>query len=97
MSKLTATAVVKAKPKAKQYKLADSGGMYLLIYPSGSKYWRYDYSYAAKRKTLALGVFPDRCVGYGDYSSKAKNYYYKTSTIKPSKETFSFSWYFLRR
>jgi hypothetical protein len=29
MSKLTATAVVKAKPKAKQYKLADSGGMYL--------------------------------------------------------------------
>ena len=59
MSKLTATAVVKAKPKAKQYKLADSGGMYLLIYPSGSKYWRYDYSYAAKRKTLALGVFPD--------------------------------------
>ena len=33
--------------------------MYLLIYPSGSKYWRYDYSYAAKRKTLALGVFPD--------------------------------------
>ncbi len=49
MSKLTATTVVKAKPKAKQYKLADSGGMYLLIYPSGSKYWRYDYSYAAKR------------------------------------------------
>jgi len=43
MSKLTATAVIKAK----QYKLADSGGMYLLIYPSGSKYWRYDYSYAA--------------------------------------------------
>ena len=59
MSKLTATAVIKAKPKAKQYKLADSGGMYLLVYPSGSKYWRYDYSYTAKRKTLALGVFPD--------------------------------------
>ena len=31
---------------------------YLIIYPSGSKYWRYDYSYATKRKTLALGVFP---------------------------------------
>ena len=54
MSKLTATAVIKAKPKAKQYKLADSGGMYLLVYPSGSKYWRYDYSYATKRKTLAF-------------------------------------------
>ena len=59
MSKLTATAVVKAKPKDKPYKLADSGGMYLLVYPSGSKYWRYDYSYNNKRKTLALGVFPD--------------------------------------
>jgi len=57
MSKLTA--VVKSKPKAKQYKLADSGGMYLLIYPSGGNYWRYDYRYGGKRKTLALGVFPD--------------------------------------
>ena len=59
MSKLTATAVFKAKPKDKQYKLADSGGMYLLVYPSGSKYWRYDYSHNSKRKTLALGVFPE--------------------------------------
>ena len=33
--------------------------MYLLIYPSGGKYWRYDYSYAAKRKMLTLGGFPD--------------------------------------
>jgi integrase len=59
MSKLTATTVQKAKAKSKQYKLADSGGMYLLVHPSGSKYWRYDYSFHNKRKTLALGVFPD--------------------------------------
>jgi integrase len=31
--------------------------MYLLVKPAG-KYWRMDYSYAAKRKTLALGVYP---------------------------------------
>lgn len=59
MSKLTATAVTKAKARAKQYKLADSGGMYLLVLPSGSKYWRYDYSFNKKRNTLALGIFPD--------------------------------------
>ena len=59
MSKLTATAVTKAKARPKQYKLADSGGMYLLVLPTGSKYWRYDYSFNKKRNTLALGIFPD--------------------------------------
>ena len=33
--------------------------MYLLVNPSGAKYWRYNYRYAGKRKTLALGVYPD--------------------------------------
>lgn len=59
MSRLTATAVKKAKPRDKQYKLTDSRGMYLLVLPSGGKYWRYDYTYNNKRKTLALGVYPD--------------------------------------
>lgn len=38
-------------------KHADSGGMYLLVKKSG-KYWRMDYAFAGKRKTLALGVYP---------------------------------------
>ena len=38
-------------------KLADGGGMYLLVKASG-KYWRMDYRFADKRKTLALGVYP---------------------------------------
>ena len=38
-------------------KHADSGGMYLLVNASG-KYWRMDYRFADKRKTLALGVYP---------------------------------------
>ena len=32
--------------------------MYLLVKPAG-KYWRFDYRFAGKRKTLALGVYPD--------------------------------------
>ena len=38
-------------------KHTDGGGMYLLVNPSG-KYWRMDYRFADKRKTLALGVYP---------------------------------------
>jgi len=48
-----------AKPTAKSYKLADGGGLYLLIHANGSKYWRLKYRYGGKEKTLALGVYPD--------------------------------------
>ena len=39
-------------------KHTDGGGMYLLV-KAGGKYWRMDYAYAGKRKTLALGIYPD--------------------------------------
>lgn len=55
---LTVTAINNAKPKDKPYKLADEKGMYLLISNTG-KYWRMDYRFDGKRKTLALGIFPD--------------------------------------
>ena len=38
-------------------KHTDGGGMYLLV-NSGGKYWRMNYRFADKRKTLALGVYP---------------------------------------
>lgn len=56
---LTVTATNNAKPKDKPYKLADEKGLYLLIQSSGSKLWRFDYRFGGKRKTLALGSFPD--------------------------------------
>ena len=33
--------------------------MYLLVHKNGSKYWRMDYRFEGKRKTLALGVWPE--------------------------------------
>jgi len=39
-------------------KHADGSGMYLLV-NAGGKYWRMDYRFADKRKTLALGVHPE--------------------------------------
>lgn len=56
---LTELEVKKAKASDKPQKLADGGGMYLLIQKSGSKCWRVDYRFAGKRKTLAIGVYPD--------------------------------------
>ena len=55
---LTDTAIRNAKSQNKQYKLTDEKGMYLLVNKAG-KYFRFDYRYAGKRKTLAFGVYPD--------------------------------------
>ena len=57
--KLTARQISTAKPQDKPYKLSDGGGMYLLVNPNGSRYWRLKYRYAGKEKLLALGVYPD--------------------------------------
>ncbi len=59
MNKLTATEAKQTKASEKPTKLSDGGGLYLLIKPNGARYWRYDYRYTGKRKTLALGVYPE--------------------------------------
>ena len=56
---LTDTAIRKTKPATKPLKLSDGQGMYLLVKPDGGRYWRLDYRYNGKRKTLALGVYPE--------------------------------------
>lgn len=56
---LSDTAVRNAKPKSKPYKIADGEGLFLLVMPNGSKYWRLKYFFGGREKTLALGVYPD--------------------------------------
>lgn len=55
---LTDTAIRKAKPSDKAYKLSDSGGLYMLIKPDGARYWRMKYRYEGKEKLLSFGVYP---------------------------------------
>lgn len=56
---LTDAKIRAAKPDEKPYKLADSGNMFLLVHPNGSRYWRLRYRFLGKEKTLALGVYPE--------------------------------------
>ena len=56
---LSAVAVTKAKPRAKAYKLTDDRGLYLLVSPTGGRYWRMNFRFADKARTIAFGVFPD--------------------------------------
>ena len=58
MERLTSNTVKKAKQEDKSYKMTDGRGLYLLVKPEG-KYWRYNFRFLGKQKTLALGVYPD--------------------------------------
>jgi integrase len=48
-----------AKPKDKDYRLNDGGGMYLLIRPNGTKLWRMKYTVNGKTKLASFGKYPD--------------------------------------
>ena len=56
---LSETAIRAAKPREKPFKLSDERGLYLLINPSGSRWWRFKYSRFGKERGLSLGVYPD--------------------------------------
>lgn len=56
---LTDTSIKSTKPAEKPVKMTDGDGLYLLIHPNGGKWWRFDYRFDGKRKTLSMGVYPD--------------------------------------
>ena len=58
MNKLTEDAIRKAQILEKQYKIYDGSGMFLLIHPNGSKYWRMKYTFDGKSKLASFGVWP---------------------------------------
>jgi integrase len=60
---LTVTAITKAKPTEKQYRMTDERGLVLLVRPNGSKLWQLRYRHEGKEKTASLGQFPDVSLG----------------------------------
>jgi len=61
---LTDAGARNAKPGPKARKLSDEKGLYPLVHPNGSKYWRLKYRIAGKEKVLALGVYPEVTLGH---------------------------------
>lgn len=55
---LTDTQIRQAKPRDKEYKLADSGGLYLLIRPNGSKLWKLKLRIHGREQKLSFGAYP---------------------------------------
>lgn len=56
---LSDTAIKNAKPGSKDYKLADTGGLYLLITAAGGKLWRLKFRVDGKERKLSIGRYPD--------------------------------------
>jgi hypothetical protein len=56
---LSDVAIRNAKPTEKPFKLTDGDGLYLIVTPSGGRWWRLDYRFGGKRKTLSMGTHPE--------------------------------------
>lgn len=58
-TKLTDTKIKSAKAQDKDYKLFDSGGLFLLVTKSGGKHWKLKYYFENKEKKLSIGKYPE--------------------------------------
>ncbi len=64
---LTDTKIRNAKSKNKQYKMFDTGGLFLIVAPAGGKWWRFKYRFNGKEK-LWIRVTCKHCQGKGKIS-----------------------------
>jgi integrase len=55
--KLTDKAIKNAKPKKKDYRLSDGGGLYLVVQPNSGKLWRWSYEFNGKEKLFSYGPY----------------------------------------
>ena len=55
---LTDKEIKAAKPREKEYKIFDGGGLYLSVTPKNKKWWRLKYTFDGKEKRISLGVYP---------------------------------------
>ena len=65
---LTDLQINKAKSREKKYKLFDGGGLFLIVTPTGGKWWRFQYRFNGKGKQLSFGTYPEISL------SKARKY-----------------------
>lgn len=56
---LNDTLIRNARPRDKDWKLADEKGLYLLVTKKGAKLWRLKYRHLGVERKLSLGKYPD--------------------------------------
>ncbi len=56
---LTIAGINHEKPREKPFKLFDERGLYLIVNPNESRWWRFKYRFNGKEKTISMGVYPD--------------------------------------
>ncbi|WP_455947831.1 tyrosine-type recombinase/integrase [Lelliottia jeotgali] len=56
---LSNAAIRRVKATEKQQKLSDGAGLFLLVHPNGSRYWRWKYRVNGKEKLLGMGIYPE--------------------------------------
>jgi hypothetical protein len=55
---LTIKEIENAKPRAKKYKLADGGGLCLIVKPSDAKLWLWRYRFDGIETNMSFGEYP---------------------------------------
>jgi gluconate 5-dehydrogenase len=65
---LTIKEIENAKPRAKKYKLADGGGLCLIVKPSGAKLWLWRYRFDRIEKNMSFGEY-GRIINIGSVTS----------------------------
>ena len=109
MNKLTENVVREAAIREKQYKIYDGEGMFLLIHPNGSKYWRMKYTFDGKSKLASFGVWPGISLkearerrydakqkikrGINPVVAKRKNKHLMKMSASDNNNSESFQWY----
>ncbi|EOB4585930.1 integrase arm-type DNA-binding domain-containing protein [Escherichia coli] len=82
---LTNTQIKAAKPAEKEYTLQDGGGLFLVIKPSGSKLWRFNYYRPSdkKRTIISLGSLDE--VSLADARKRRSEYASDSRSGMPQK------------
>lgn len=66
------SAQTQAVKKATTGKLPDGGGLYFIAESARSSWWRFDYRFGGKQKTLSIGIYPD--VSLADARSRREEF-----------------------
>lgn len=59
VKQLSDTEIKKVKPKEKDFKISDGKGLYLVVKKNGTKFFRFDFSFGGKRKSMSFGIYPN--------------------------------------